>query len=265
VSKIGSSKARKKKADTGAAGWFRELLVMGAAVVLILTFVAQAFDIPSSSMLPGLLVGDRIVALKFSYGYSRYSIFFSPKLWSGRIPERPAERGDVVVFRLPSDPKVDYIKRVIGLPGDRVQMKGGRLFINGQIVERRALGNVVVDDMGAPRPYRMFEEKLPNGKTYNIYHAAEGEPPGNNTPEYVVPPGHYFMMGDNRDNSCDSRFNDQFNPAGFCAARVGYVPFENFVGRASFLLFSTDGSAEFWELWKWPFAVRYSRFLMGVR
>ncbi len=271
------AKAKKKKAK-GQESWLETIKTVFWAVLIALlvrTFAYEPFSIPSGSMLPGLLVGDYLFVSKFSYGYSRYSFPWSPKLFSGRMLEGKAERGDVVVFRLPTDTKIDYIKRVIGLPGDTVQVKAGRLHINGKIVERRRVGQVVVyereEESGRFREtlYQVYVETLPGGRQHRIYERSDADFGSDNTPEYVVPAGQYFMMGDNRDNSCDSRFSPAYNPVGpngqRCSQVVGYVPFENFVGRAEFLFFSTDGSAELWEVWKWPFAIRYGRLLMGVR
>jgi len=258
-------KAKKKKQQrTGIGAFILDLAWIVGIVVVVQSFLVQPFSIPSESMVPGLQVGDRVVALKFSYGYSRYSFPFSPKLFDGRLPARAIYRGDVAVFRLPSDPKVDFIKRVIGLPGDRIAVKGGRLLINGNPVERKLLGETADAGGPAPRAVRVYQETLPEGRSYKIYELGDAGRPGDDTPEYVVPAGHYFMMGDNRDNSCDSRFNQSYNPGGGCPTPMGYVPYANFVGRASFILFSTDGSAEWWELWKWPFAIRYGRFFAGV-
>ena len=269
---------KKKKAAKGQESWLETIKTVFWAVLIALvvrTFAYEPFSIPSGSMLPGLLVGDYLFVSKFSYGYTRYSFPWSPKLFSGRILAGTPERGDVVVFRLPSDTKVDYIKRVIGLPGDTVQVKQGRLHINGKVLERRRAGQVVIwepDEIsGRPveRLYQVYLETLPGGKQHRIYERSDNDAGSDNTPEYAVPQGHYFMMGDNRDNSCDSRFSGTYNPVGprglRCEQVVGYVPFENFIGRAEFLFFSTDGSAEIWEVWKWPFAIRYDRLLMGVR
>ena len=281
---MAKAKAKKKKAAKGQESWLETIKTVFWAVLIALlvrTFAYEPFSIPSGSMLPGLLVGDYLFVSKFSYGYTRYSFPWSPKLFSGRILAGTPERGDVVVFRLPTDPKVDYIKRVIGLPGDTVQVKAGRLYINGKMVERRRAGQVVVwepdDTTGreAERLYQVYIETLPGSPQsekqvqHRIYERSDSDPGSDNTPEYVVPAGHYFMMGDNRDNSCDSRFSASYNPTGprgtRCEQVVGYVPFANFIGRAEFLFFSTDGSAELWEVWKWPFAIRYSRLFMGVR
>jgi signal peptidase I len=275
-SKAGAKAKKKKK--KGDESWLETLKTVFWAVVIALvvrTFAYEPFSIPSGSMLPGLLVGDYLFVSKFSYGYSRYSFPWSPNLFSGRILGGTPQRGDVVVFRLPSDPKVDYIKRVIGLPGDSVQVKEGRLYINGKIVERRRerQANVFERDEATGRfgevVYQVYTETLPGGRSYLIYEQSDNYFGSDNTPEYIVPPGHYFMMGDNRDNSCDSRFSATYNPVGpggqRCGQVVGYVPFENLIGRAEFIFFSSDGSAEVWQVWKWPFAIRFSRFLMGVR
>jgi len=278
------AKAKAKKKVKGQESWLETLKTVFWAVLIALvvrTFAYEPFSIPSGSMLPGLLVGDYLFVSKFSYGYSRFSFPWSPNLFSGRILAGTPARGDVVVFRLPSNTKVDYIKRVIGLPGDRVQVKEGRLYINGKMVERRRAGQVVVwepdDTTGreAERLYQVYIETLPGSPQsekqvqHRIYERSDSDPGSDNTPEYVVPAGHYFMMGDNRDNSCDSRFSASYNPTGprgtRCEQVVGYVPFQNFIGRAEFLFFSTDSSAELWEVWKWPFAIRYSRLFMGVR
>ncbi len=214
------------------------------------TLLFQPFRIPSSSMEGTLEIGDYLFVSKFTYGYSQYSFpFFTPVAFAGRVMDSPAKRGDVVVFRLPKDPTQDYIKRVIGLPGDRVQMIDGLLYINGEPVkmeriEDRIETNAYGDELHVERYY----ETLPGGVTHVVLRRPE-RPGLDNTKEFKVPPGHYFMMGDNRDNSNDSR------------ADVGFVPAQNLVGRAEIVFFSHDGSAQLWEVWKWPFAIRYSRFL----
>ena len=214
----------------------------------IRTVVAEPFNIPSGSMIPTLLVGDFLFVSKFSYGYSRYSLPFSPPLFEGRIFGRMPERGDVAVFKLPKDNRTDYIKRVVGLPGDRVQVIGGVLHINGQPVRRQADGTVVDSEWGRAIEVRRYIETLPNGRRHFI---AEQTDSGalDNTREFLVPEGHLFMMGDNRDNSQDSRVMDA----------VGFVPIVNLVGRAEFLFFSIDDTARLWAPWTWPFAIRWGR------
>lgn len=223
--------------------------------LVIRTFLFEPFNIPSGSMKPNLLVGDYLFVSKYSYGYSRYSLPFGVPLIPGeRVLRHDPEQGDVAVFKLPSDTRTDYIKRVIGLPGDRIQMKSGRLYLNGQRVPRAATG-VVMDDRADGSKVRMdvYTETLPNGVQHVIYEESDNGPL-DNTAEYEVPDGHYFMMGDNRDNSQDSRVTEL----------VGPVPVKNFVGRAERIFFSTNGRAHFWEFWKWPVTVRYSRLLREV-
>ena len=271
------AKKKKKKGAKRQESWRETFKTVFWAVVIALlvrTFAYEPFSIPSGSMLPGLLVGDYLFVSKFSYGYTRYSFPWSPRLFSGRILDGTPERGDVVVFRLPADTKVDYIKRVIGLPGDKIQVKDGRLYINGKIVERRRAGQRVENERDEETGrwgetlYQIYTETLPNGRSYRIYEQSDAYPGSDNTPEYTVPASQYFMMGDNRDNSCDSRFSASYNPGGAgprCRQVVGYVPFANLIGRAEFIFFSGDGSAEIWEVWRWPFAIRFNRFLKGVR
>ncbi len=220
--------------------------------IVIRTFLFEPFNIPSGSMIPTLLVGDYLFVSKYSYGYSKHSFPFSMGPFDGRIIESLPERGDVIVFKLPSDQKTDYIKRVIGLPGETIRMQDGRLFINGELVERERVGEYEYRDTygSVLRPTR-YLEKLPDGKEHYILEEGDNRRL-DNTPEFTVPEGHYFMMGDNRDNSVDSRAN------------VGFVPAENLVGRAEFLFFSTDGTASLWQVWRWPFATRFSRFFNGI-
>jgi signal peptidase I, bacterial type len=238
------------------SGLWENVKVIIQALLLALvirTFLFQPFSIPSGSMMSTLLVGDYLFVSKFSYGYSKYSFPFSPDLFSGRILGSEPERGDVAVFRLPSDPEVDYIKRVIGLPGDRIQMRDGVLYINGEAVERKLIGSYRPDgqyDTGAEVP--LYEETLPNGVTYTTLDLTPNSP-GDNTREFVVPEGHYFMMGDNRDNSADSRFS------------VGYVPLENFVGRATIIFFSISGDTSPLAIWKWPTDLRFDRFFKSAQ
>jgi signal peptidase I len=208
-------------------------------------------------MVPTLLVGDYLFVSKFSYGYSRYSLPLGLPLFSGRIFFHSPERGDVVVFKLPTDNSTDYIKRVIGLPGDHIQMKNGILFINGQPCPRRRIEDYLYQEgHGGVVPLAQYIETLPNGVQHRIIKISDNQPL-DNTQEYVVPSGDYFMMGDNRDNSMDSRV----------LSAVGYVPTENLIGKAQFIFFSTDGSAPLWppEFWRWPFAIRYGRLFHGVQ
>jgi signal peptidase I len=228
------------------------LYAVGIAVT-IRTLAYEPFNIPSESMLPTLLIGDYLFVAKYSYGYSRYSMPLSPPLFKGRIMARTPQRGDVVVFKLPRDNSTDYIKRLIGLPGDHIQVREGDLYINGVKCERRRIDDYTDrEPNGNVRRIVEYIETLPNGVRHPVLALWPGSG-ANNTKEFVVPPGHYFMMGDNRDNSTDSRFSPEENG-------VGYVPEENLIGRADLLFFSTNGAAPVWEFWDWPWILRFDRF-----
>jgi signal peptidase I len=244
-----------KKRSAGGIVDIVKTVVYAMLIALVVRTVAyEPFNIPSGSMIPTLLVGDYLFVSKYSYGYSRYSLPFGLPLFSGRIFFHSPERGDVVVFKLPTDNSTDYIKRVIGLPGDTIQMKQGQLYINGQEVPRKPIGDYLYQEGdGAVIPMKQYIETLPNGVDHRIIKIGD-DGPLDNTQEYHVPSGDYFMMGDNRDNSQDSRV----------LSAVGYVPAENLIGKAQFIFFSTDGSARLWEFWKWPFAIRYDRLFKGI-
>ena len=228
-------------------------IVYAVLIALVVrTFAYEPFSIPSGSMIPTLLVGDYLFVSKFSYGYSRYSLPFGLPLISGRVAADPPERGDVAVFKLPSDNKTDYIKRIIGLPGDRLQVVDGILNINGKAVERELAGEfVVTNGVGLSQRFRRYTETLPNGRQHSIIELSDAGP-FDNTGVYTVPADHYFVMGDNRDSSRDSRF----------LSEVGYVPFKNLIGRAEFIFFSVEGNA--FEFWRWPTSLRVSRFFQGI-
>lgn len=222
----------------------------------IRTFYLEPFNIPSGSMEPTLEIGDYLFVYKPSYGYSRYSFPFGfapieDRIWTGG---REPQRGDVVVFKLPTDTSIDFIKRVVGLPGDTVQVKKGRLYVNHKLVDRTPVGLKVVDENGIRKQVMEYNETLPGGVQHRIYEISDREKL-DDTGEFIVPEGHYFCMGDNRDNSSDSRVLGE----GGAPALVGYVPLENIVGRASFIFFSTNGSASMAEIWKWPWTIRYGR------
>lgn len=221
--------------------------------MVIRTVLFQPFTIPSGSMMPTLLVGDYLFVNKFSYGYSKYSLPFSPNLFSGRIFASEPARGDIVVFRLPSDTSIDYIKRVVGLPGDRIQVTNGVLFINGKPVPKVEDGKFTSDygqEPGSDIP--VYRETMDNGVTYDTLDQSPVSL-GDNTREFIVPEGHYFMMGDNRDNSLDSRFT------------VGFVPAENLIGKASVIFFSLGNDTSFREVWKWPTNMRWDRLFKSVQ
>lgn len=244
--------------EKNTQGGFWETTKTVVYAVLIALFIrtvfAEPFSIPSGSMIPTLLVGDYLFVSKMSYGYSKHSLPLSMPLIKGRIFYTQPERGDVIVFKMPSDNKTDYIKRLIGLPGDKVQMKEGRLYINGERVERKSEGEYVMrDEAGKAMRFEKYTEILPNGVQHPILEVSDTGV-FDDTEEFTVPEDHFFMMGDNRDNSLDSR-----------SVKVGLVPKNNLVGKAKFLFFSHDDSVAWWQIYKWPMAVRWSRLFNGIK
>ena len=244
--------SQKTRAQSGGFGETVKVIIQALLLAFIVrTFLFQPFNIPSGSMKETLLVGDYLFVAKYSYGYSRYSFPFGLGFFDGRVWTAEPERGDVAVFKLPRDGETDYIKRVIGLPGEKIQMIGGVLHINGEAVEREKIDDFVeTNRFGGEEVIARYRETLPNGISYE---ALDRDVNGtyDNTKIYEVPSGHFFMMGDNRDNSTDSREQGSLG--------VGFVPLENFVGRAEIKFFSVEEGSRAWEFWKWPWTVRAER------
>ena len=241
----------KKSSAASETGEIFKTIVFALLIAMVLRiFLFQPFTIPSASMEPNLYEGDYIVVSKWSYGFSKHSIPFSPPLFDGRIMGSAPKRGDIVVFKLPRDNKTDFIKRVIGLPGDRIQMIANKLYINDKPVQDVVVSRTEIEDIFGPRPVTEVRETLPEGKSF----MTQDFGPGNDlddTPVYEVPAGHYFMMGDNRDNSIDSRVEK--------SSGVGMVPAENLVGKAQIILFSWKPGSSLWNPVSW-FNVRLDRF-----
>ena len=240
---------------SGAVHEFVEIVKTVVYALLIALFLRvllfQPFTIPSASMEPNLFEGDYIIVSKYSYGYSHHSIPFSPPIFHGRILERQPERGDIIVFKLPSDGHTDYIKRLIGLPGDRIQMKQGLLYLNGKLIRRVPVASNPDElEYGSPSAQE-FRETLPSGRSF-VTNDEGLDRDLDDTAVYVVPEGHYFFMGDNRDNSLDSRVA---SPMG-----VGFVPAENLVGKAQIILLSWDREASIFKPWTWFLNARLERF-----
>jgi signal peptidase I len=238
----------------GAFEAVKTILWAGLLAVGIHTFLFQPFYIPSGSMVPTLDINDYLFVNKFAYGYSSASFPFGLKFFSGRVPAGMPKRGDVVVLAPTKGAgHDDLIKRVIGLPGDTVQVQSGLLYLNGQPVTLRDEGQLNDDSDGFPFPVEQYAETLPGGMTHPILKISD-DGFMNNTPVYTVPPGNLFMMGDNRDNSLDSRVLDD----------LGYVPVENVVGKAEIIFFSIDLTAPWYEFWQWPAEIRWNRLLRPI-
>lgn len=235
-----------QKEEGSIVEFIRTIGIAVFIAVIFRSFLFEPFSIPSGSMIPTLKVGDYLFVSKYSYGYSRYSFPFGVVPISGRVFADEPERGDIIVFRKPGEENVDYIKRLVGLPGDEVFVKDGILHINGEAATRKKKATAEASNGLVRMPVTVYDETLPDGHTHSIQEFSDTDRM-DNTPPRIVPEGHYFFMGDNRDNSRDSR------------AEIGFVPAENLIGRAEVLFFSHNGSASIWEVWKWPFAIRFSR------
>lgn len=233
--------------------WTQTIIIAGICAVIFRSFFYEPFHIPSSSMKPGLLIGDYVFVSKMSYGYSKYSFPLGHKInyFDNRVFKKEPQRGDVAVFRLPGQESINYIKRIIGLPGDKIQIKKGVLFINDQEINKEFEGFFTeTDEKKEPFDIMKYREELTFNKRIEILDQVSGAPQ-DDTRQYIVPAGNYFVMGDNRDNSKDSRFAD-----------VGYIPQQNLIGKAQIIFFSN--SKPIWYLFSWVRSIRFDRIFQKI-
>ena len=263
--------AAEKKKDNVLWETVKTVVFAILIAVAIRTVAYEPFKIPSGSMRPTLLIGDYLFVSKFSYGYSKYSLPFDLPLIPGRIFFSEPERGDVVVFRPPGEISTNFIKRLVGLPGDTIELREGRLFINGQLIDRQDTGEYQGYKNTGLTQLKIFKEDFGNGQVHTIHEHNDHQASDNAGP-YIVPEGKYFLMGDNRDQSSDSRFGPPGHPSSSTgimpSGAVGYVPKENLIGRADFLFFSIDRDpridGSILKFWNWPFWIRWSRLFNTI-
>ncbi len=250
-------KLKEESSKSKSNYWLENIKTFSIAILIALTlrtFAFEPFSIPSGSMKPTLLEGDYLFVSKYSYGYSRHSFPMSFPNYKGRIFGEYPKRGDVAVFKFTRNTKIDYIKRIVGLPGDKIQIKNGILFINEKAIERESMGLWSAKNVNnIMYTYDKYAEKLADDLFYEVLDAS---PNGmlDNTDVYTVPEGHFFAMGDNRDQSSDSRILSQ----------LGFIPFDNLVGKAQIIFYSRDRSEPLWKLWLWPSSVRVERLFKSI-
>ena len=238
----------KKKQSNSFRELFKTLLIAGSIAIFFRSIFFEPFNIPSGSMIPTLLVGDYLFVSKYSYGYSKYSFPFGVVPISDRVLDKTPKRGDVIVFRKPGEESIDYIKRLVGIPNDTIQIKKGILFINSKKIKRIKTNiGIMKNIFGDEKVFTQYKETYDNLNFHHIIEASDNDP-FDDTIEFIVPKGHFFFMGDNRDNSRDSR-----------TPEVGFVPKKNLIGKAQIIFFSHNGSASFFEFWKWHKSIRFSR------
>jgi signal peptidase I len=259
----------REETTSGRQGWLdalRFLFLLALAAWALRSLVVAPFSIPTGSMMPTMLPGDYLFVSKWPYGYSRFSFPAQFPSFDGRIFERVPERGDIVVFKQPGPDTTDWVKRVIGLPGDRIAVRGGVVFLNDKAIARAARGDIALPpsanipcgiDETAPCRYPAFVETLPNGRSYVTFDQTLYAP-RDNFGTVTVPQGHLFLLGDNRDDSMDSRFT-------LAEGGIGMVPLDHLVGRAAFAFWSTDGNASYWKPWTWFSALRTDRIGQGFQ
>jgi signal peptidase I len=241
-------KVNKSKSNNSIKELFKTLLIAGSIAIFFRSIFFEPFNIPSGSMIPSLLVGDYLFVSKYSYGYSKYSFPFGVVPITDRIFEKSPKRGDIIVFRKPGDETIDYIKRLVALPNDTVQVKNGVLYINKKMVERtKSNVGIMKNNFGDEKIFTQYKETFDGLNFHEIIEASDQDL-FDDTIEFKVPDNHFFFMGDNRDNSRDSR-----------SPEVGFVPKRNLIGKAQIIFFSHNSSASIFEFWKWHKAIRFSR------
>ena len=241
-------KTKNKKSKNGIVELVKTLFFAGFIAIIFRSFLFEPFNIPSGSMIPSLLVGDYLFVSKYSYGYSKYSFPFGILPIEKRFLDDEPQRGDIIVFRKPGEEHIDYIKRLVGLPGDKIQVLNGILIVNGvKAVRKKTNLGKLSNSLGETIVFSEYLERIDGSEAYKIIEASDNDF-FDNTIEFVVPKEHYFFMGDNRDNSRDSR-----------TPEVGFVPRINLIGKAERIFFSHNGSASFYEIWKWHKLIRFSR------